>query len=114
MSEYISNPEEAKELLPRYRLFYLAVGVTFFVFLLRLWYLQVIEGSELREFSDKNRIKQIRITAPRGLMLDHDGKILVENRPSFEAILNPQYIDDIEDVAKALAPLCKQSPISSF
>ncbi len=105
MSEYISNPEEAKELLPRYRLFYVAIAMTFFSFLFRLWYLQIIEGSELREFSDKNRIKQIKNTAPRGLMLDREGKVLVENRPGFEAILTPQFVDEIDDVAEVLAPI---------
>ena len=79
MNEYISNPEEAKEYLPRYRLFYGAIAFSFVIFIMRLWFLQVIEGQELREFSEKNRIKQIKIIAPRGLVLDRDGKILVEN-----------------------------------
>ena len=87
--EYISNPDEAKEYLPRYRLFYFAIAFTFVVFSARLWTLQVIQGSSLREFSEKNRIRQVKITAPRGLMLDRDGKILVENHPGFEAILSP-------------------------
>ena len=77
MTEYISNPEEAKEYLPRYRLFYATIAFTFLAFTIRLWVLQVVQGNELREFSEKNRIKQIKISAPRGLMLDRDGKILV-------------------------------------
>jgi penicillin-binding protein 2 len=105
VSEYISNPDEAKELLPRYRLFYIAIGLTFVIFGVRLWLLQIIEGAELREFSDKNRIKQIKNTAPRGLMLDREGKILVENRPGFEAVLIPQYVEDLDDVAETLAPI---------
>jgi len=105
VSQYISNPEEAKELLPRYKLFYTAIGFTFFVFITRLWYLQIIEGSELRDFSEKNRFKQTKVVAPRGLILDREGRILVENRPGFEAILSPQYIEDIDEVAATLAPL---------
>lgn len=103
--EYISNPDEAKEYLPRYKLFYGAIAFTFLIFVTRLWYLQVIEGNELREFSEKNRIKQIKITAPRGLMLDRDGQILVENHPGFEAILSPQYAPDLEAFANKVAPL---------
>lgn len=103
--DFVSNPEESKEFLPRYRLFYIAIAFTFFIFTSRLWYLQVIEGNELREFSEKNRIKQIKILAPRGLMLDREGKILVENHPGFEAIISPQYVEDLDALSKKIAPL---------
>ena len=110
MSQYISNPEETKELLPRYRIFYFFLIVTFFIFLTRLWYLQIIEGSELREFSEKNRIKQIKIAAPRGLILDREGRILVENHPGFEAVLSPQYIENLEALSQSLAPILGIEP----
>lgn len=110
MTEYISNPEEAKEYLPRFRLFYIALIFTFIIFSMRLWYLQVIQGDELREFSEKNRIKQIKITSPRGLMLDRDGKVLVENHPGFEAILSPQYVEDLDSLARAVGPIIGMEP----
>lgn len=110
MSEFISNPDEAKEYWGRYRVFYLIIAVTFSVFLLRLWYLQILSGTELREFSEKNRIKQSKILAPRGLMLDRDGKVLVENLPGFEAILSPQYIEDTADIARKIGPILSMEP----
>lgn len=105
IGSYVNNPEEAKEYLPRYRLLYGAIIFTFLVFVLRLWFLQVIEGNELREVSEKNRLKQNKIIAPRGLMLDRDGRVLVENLPGFEAVLIPQYVDDFETIAGNIAPL---------
>lgn len=109
-SEFISNPEEAKEFLPRYRLLYSAIGIVFVLFVARLWYLQVIEGEQLREFSEKNHLKQNKIMAPRGMMLDRDGQILVENHPGFEATLMPQYIKDLDGVVRAVAPIIGQDP----
>lgn len=103
--QYISNPEEAKEFLPRYRIFYATIAITFTIFTLRLWYLQIIQGTELRQFSEKNRIKQMKINSPRGLFLDRDGRILVENRAGFEAILYPQYIDEVEVLAESVGPI---------
>lgn len=105
MSQFISNPEEAKELIPRYRLFYGVLAFTFLLFVSRLWYLQIIEGSQLREFSEKNRIKQLKIMSPRGLILDREGKVLVENHPGFEVILQPQYIKNLEEIAKKIGPI---------
>nr|HPI41234.1 penicillin-binding protein 2 [Pseudobdellovibrionaceae bacterium] len=87
MSTYISSPEEAKEYLGRYRYIYAFIFFTFSIFILRLWYLQVLSGSELREFSEKNHLKQIRTVAPRGLFLDRDGNVLVESLPGFDAVL---------------------------
>lgn len=105
MSFYVSNPDEAKELLPRYKFLYLAIAFAFTVFSARLFYLQVVEGTELREFSEKNRLKQNKVIAPRGLILDRDGKILVENHPGFEVILSPQYVVKIEEVSQQIAPI---------
>lgn len=82
----------------------------FIIFALRLWYLQIFSGTELREFSEKNRIKQNKIAAPRGLMLDRDGQVLVENLPGFEAVLSPQYIENLEDLAHKVAPLIGSEP----
>lgn len=110
MNEYISNPDEAKEYWNRYRLFYVFIALTFLTFFLRLWYLQIISGNELRDFSEKNRIKQNKIVAPRGLMLDREGRVLVENLPGFEAILSPQYVENLGDLSKALGGILGIEP----
>lgn len=110
MSEYVNSPDEAKEYWSRYRLLYLVIFFTICIFSVRLWYLQILQGSELRDFSEKNRIKQNKIPAPRGLLLDRDGKVLVENLPGFEVLLSPQYIENLELVAKNVAPLIQSQP----
>lgn len=109
-SQYVSNPEEAKEYLPRFRIFYVTITLTVIIIIMRLWYLQIIKGNELREFSEKNRIKQNKIVAPRGLMLDRDGKILVENLPGFEAVISLQYTEDLEEMSQVLAPILDMEP----
>jgi penicillin-binding protein 2 len=105
MTEYVSNPDEAKEYWGRYRYFYLAFFIVFSTFTIRLWYLQILSGTELREFSEKNRIKQNKIIAPRGLILDREGRVLVENLPGFEVVISPQYVDNLEALAKAISPI---------
>ena len=110
MSDYISNPDESKEYWSRYFLFYLAIGISTTAFILRLWYLQVISGSELRDFSEKNRIKQTKIVAPRGLILDSDGRVLVDNLPGFETVLLPQYIENEKELASTVGPILGIEP----
>ena len=108
--DYITNPEEARDYLNRYKLFYNFVFLTLIVFVSRLIWLQIISGRELRQFSEKNRVKQNKILAPRGLILDRDGKALVENLPGFEAIISPQYIEDIQKLSEAIGPVIGLEP----
>jgi penicillin-binding protein 2 len=60
------------------------VGILFGVMLLRLAYLQVIEGARYRYLSENNRIRLERLPAPRGMILDRNGVILADVRASFD------------------------------
>ncbi len=52
----------------------------FSVIFLRLWYLQVLSGDEYRSLANDNRVREVRVQAPRGDILDRNGKVLVANR----------------------------------
>ncbi|MDZ7597193.1 MAG: penicillin-binding protein 2 [Desulfobacterales bacterium] len=58
--------------------------VAFVVLMVRVFYLQVMQGEELRRLSDNNCIRLQGIDAPRGLIFDRNGKRLVDNRPAFD------------------------------
>jgi penicillin-binding protein 2 len=57
-------------------------GFTFL--LLRLFYLQIIEGENFRRLSENNCIRLQSIDPPRGLIFDRNGQLLVDNRPSYD------------------------------
>jgi penicillin-binding protein 2 len=67
-----------------------AALVMFAVIFFRLWYLQVLSGDKYLAEANNNRIREIRVTAPRGEILDRNGKVLVENRTSLALQLNAQ------------------------
>ncbi len=110
MSQYISNPDEAREFQSRYRTLYIFIITVVFIFFTRLIWLQVIQGSELRQYSEKNRIKQNKISAPRGLILDREGKALIENLPGFEIIISPQYVENLKELADIVGPILGLEP----
>ena len=56
----------------------------------RLWQLQIVEGDVHRELSENNRIRLKRVNATRGLIFDRSGRVLVENRPSFDVLMVPE------------------------
>ena len=65
----------------------------FLVILLRLWQLQLLQGDELRKISESNRLRIIRVSAPRGIIFDRNGIPLVKNTPYFCASVIPEEFD---------------------
>src|SRR5580658_2041444 len=59
----------------------------FLVLAYGLWKLQVMESGYYASAADKNRIRNVPILAPRGKILDREGRIIVDNYPSFSALL---------------------------
>ncbi len=57
------------------------------VLLLGFWKLQVIDSDRYTSMAERNRVRSIPVIAPRGRMLDRDGRVLVDNRPSFSVLL---------------------------
>src|SRR5271170_5425727 len=52
-----------------------------------LWRLQVMHSDEYALLAEKNRVRNVPILAPRGKILDREGRIIVDNYPSFSALL---------------------------
>jgi penicillin-binding protein 2 len=107
MSDYEVNNDDVRDLLSGFKLIYAVLGLTFFVIVGRLWYLQVIEGDELREYSEKNRVKETKIPAARGLLYDRNGEILVDNVTGYDASITPQYAKTLEETAMAVSSIVK-------
>ncbi len=62
----------------------LAVSGVFMILLGRLFYLQIIQGENLRRQSEINSIRLQYIAPTRGLIFDRNGQLLVDDRPSFD------------------------------
>src|SRR5271156_496302 len=52
-----------------------------------LWRLQVVQSDMYASLAEKNRVRNVPILAPRGKILDREGRPIVENYPSFTALL---------------------------
>jgi len=80
---------------------YLTVGI--FLFLISgFWDLQVRNPELYNELAERNRIKSLPIIAPRGRILDRDGRVIVDNHLSWSVILSresvkPEHLKPIAD-----------------
>ncbi len=86
-----STPMEFSEKETRYaarRLVFLQWGVVaIFLFLITgFWRLQILDPEYYSQLSERNHIKEISIPAPRGRILDREGRVLVDNYPAFSVV----------------------------
>jgi penicillin-binding protein 2 len=57
-----------------------AALVIFSIIFFRLWYLEVLSGDQYLAEAQNNQIRQFTVQAPRGEIVDRNGKVLVDNR----------------------------------
>ena len=74
-----------------------ALGVVFAVLSARLWYLQVMRGEQYAALAEHNRIRQLPLVAPRGLLYDRLGRMVAGNRMSFTVSMLPDEGQDRRD-----------------
>jgi penicillin-binding protein 2 len=85
------------------RLFLTLLFIVFIVLIGRLWQLQVLEYSAYSTLSKENTTRTIPTLAPRGIIYDRHGKVIVANRAIFSAYLFPSSIDNEDDLNKVLS-----------
>ena len=97
--------------------------------LVGFWKLQVVQTGHFADLAERNRVRTIPIIAPRGTMLDREGRVLIDSYPSFSILLlrdDPKMVqkslpgisdglgigmDDLEDQLDAARNMPKFMPI---
>ncbi|MCX6125290.1 MAG: penicillin-binding protein 2, partial [Proteobacteria bacterium] len=79
---------------------------------LRMWHLQIYKGDYYRRVSENNRIRKIDMPAPRGIIYDAWGKVVLGNTPSSDLVLIPQYVGDLDKTFEILARILHQAPVT--
>ncbi|MDH3360601.1 MAG: penicillin-binding protein 2, partial [Desulfobulbaceae bacterium] len=81
-----------------------AVAIFFIAILVvRLWYLQIQRGDDYAQLSENNRIRAQDLSAPRGNIIDRQGRIIVTNRPCFNIVWVREDAPNPDAVLKKLA-----------
>jgi penicillin-binding protein 2 len=76
-----------------------------FTLLGRLYLLQVVRHDYYADLSQGNRVRTEPIPASRGLILDRNGTVLVNNEPAYQLELTREQVPDLNDTLKRLAEL---------
>lgn len=111
----LGQNEQLQSFQDRFRVVYVLLLIMASILFLRLWYLQIIRGAEFKQFAEENRLKKIKIEAPRGMVFDRNRQILLDNHPTFNVSITPQYFraataDEREATINKLAKIIRMSP----
>ena len=87
---------EKKNFFNRLILIYIIFGFLFIYFLYKTFSLQVSSYSDYEIASLENRTREILIQPKRGIIFDRNGAILVNNVPSYNLIISPSKIGNLD------------------
>jgi penicillin-binding protein 2 len=69
---------------------------------IRFYFLQVSRHQDFLQRAENNRIREIPILAPRGAILDRNGRLIVDNSEAFNVVLAPDLVTSLEQTIDAL------------
>lgn len=86
------------------------VCAVFVLLAMAFWNLQVLQFQSLRERAENNHMRTIELRAPRGVLFDRHGEVLVQNRRAFRIALVREQIPDLDAVMVRLAATTRMDP----
>ncbi len=87
---------------------YILIFLVMLVIGARLWYLQIMNGSEYRQQAERNRLRFVRLQPPRGKILDRNGRLLAGVKPCFNICIVRKDVKNMEALLGRLLPLLNE------
>ena len=91
--------QDNRELLQRMRWLQVICVLVFIGLFVKLWSLTVLDFELYKNLAERNRVRTIPELAPRGLIYDREGRVLVDNVYGFNLLL---YRDEVQDLNETL------------
>src|ERR671919_2921575 len=79
------------------------VIVCFAALAICFWILQVVQNDKFVQMADNNYQRTLALRAPRGVLFDRNGKVLVENRNSFTISIDREHTKDLARTVRAVS-----------
>jgi len=95
--------EDRRRVTVRLSILQYLVTAIFSILTVGFWVLQVAEHAKFQEMAENNHQRTLALRAPRGLVLDRDGKVLVDNRGSYSISIVRERTKDLNRTIRLLA-----------
>ena len=96
-------PDDRRSLTMRLSVLQYLIAVVFAALAVAFWIFQIAQHQKFLEMAENNRLRRLLLPAPRGVLLDRNGKVLVENEAITNIALVREQTKDIPEVLRRLA-----------
>ena len=96
-------PDDRRSLTQRLTVIQYVVAIVFSALAVAFWVFQIASHEKFREMAENNHMRRLPLPAPRGVLFDRNGKILVENQSMFNIALLREQTRDIDRTLHTLA-----------
>jgi len=79
------------------------IAALFSLLAVSFWTLQVVQHAKYEELAENNHQRTLALRAPRGLVFDRDGRVMVENRHSYSISIVREHTKDLNRTVRVLA-----------
>jgi penicillin-binding protein 2 len=95
--------EDRRRIAARLSVLQYMIVVTFSVLAVCFWVLQVVQHAKFEELAENNHQRTLALRAPRGLVFDREGRVLVENRHSYSISIVREHTKDLNHTIQLLS-----------
>lgn len=110
MSYFPSSSRPPEKVLVRIYVFIGLVVAAFMSLFVQLWYLQISQHQKYADLSEHNRVRLVRLRSNRGLILDRNHSVLVDERPCYRVVMVPEDLEDPASTLRLLGRIIGLSP----
>ena len=110
MAEFTGPIDDRRSVTIRLVVLQVSFAVIFTMLAFSFWYLQVVQNEKFTELAENNHQRTIALRAPRGVMLDRNGEVLVENRSSFTISIVREHTKDLDRTIRVLSEVAGLDP----
>jgi penicillin-binding protein 2 len=96
-------PDNRRGLTIRLTVLQYVVAVAFGALAVGFWVFQIAQHDKFLEMAENNRLRKVPLPAPRGLIVDREGRVLVDNQSTFSIVLDREQTKNIPEVLRTVA-----------
>jgi penicillin-binding protein 2 len=99
----MQGTEDRRGIMTRLSILQYVITGIFSVLAISFWVLQVAQHAKFEEMAENNHQRTLALRAPRGIVLDRNQHVLIENRPSFSISIMREHSKDLNRTIRMLA-----------
>src|SRR5262245_22607670 len=99
----MASPDDRRKISNRLSALQYIVAVVFATLAVAFWVVQVVQHAKYEELAENNHQRTLALRAPRGLVFDRNGQVMVENRHSYSISIVREHTKDLDRTIRLLA-----------